>query len=84
MKRALAGLATAGIALIVNGVLPAPARADCSADINALRTELAAVKDDHRRQELQKLIEKAEKDDEAGRARLCGEATQRAQLLIKG
>jgi hypothetical protein len=84
MKRALPGLAVAGLALIVNGFLAVPAQADCATDIKALRTELTAVKDEHRRQELQKLIDKAAKDDEAGRARLCGEATQRAQLLLKG
>jgi hypothetical protein len=84
MKRALGGLAAASLALIVNGTLALPARADCAGDIKTLRAELAAVRDDHRRQELQKLIEKATKDEEAGRAQLCGQDTQRAQLLIKG
>lgn len=84
MERVPARLAAATLMLIVNGLPSLPAWADCAADISALRTELAAVKDDHRRQELQKLIDKAAKDDEAGRARLCGEATQRAELLLKG
>ncbi len=84
MKRALPGLAAAGLALIVNGILSVPARADCAAEIKTLLAELATVKDEPRRQELQKLIDKAAKDDQAGRSQLCGEATQRAQLLIKG
>ncbi|MGO8915773.1 MAG: hypothetical protein ACLQJR_07690 [Stellaceae bacterium] len=70
--------------MVLNGFLPAPARADCATDIKALRQELATVRDERRRQELQKLIDKAAKDDAAGRAQLCGEAMQRARLLIKG
>jgi hypothetical protein len=84
MKRALPGLAAAALGLIVNGMLSPPARADCAGDIKALRAELAAVRDEHRRQELQKLIDKAAKDAEAGRAQLCTQDTERAQLLIKG
>jgi hypothetical protein len=84
MKRALAGLAAAALGLMVNAFLPLPARADCAADIQALRTELAAVRDDHRRAELQKLLDKATKDQEAGRGKLCGEDVQRAQVVIKG
>jgi hypothetical protein len=83
MKRALAGLAAA-LGLMVNALLPLPARADCAADIKSLQTELAAMRDDHRRAELQKLLDKASKDQDAGRAQLCGEDTQRAQVLIKG
>lgn len=60
-----------------------PAHADCTADINALRTQAAAVKDEHRRQELAKLIVKAEKDDQAGRAQLCADAVQHARALLK-
>jgi hypothetical protein len=83
MKRALAGLAAA-LGLMVNVSLPLPARADCADDIKSLRAELAAVRDDQRRAELQKLLDKAAKDEEAGRAHLCGEDMQRAQVLIKG
>jgi len=84
MKRALPALCAAVLGLIVNGILPAPALADCATELKTLRAELATVKDERRRQELQKLIDKAAKDDQAGRAQLCGEAAQRAWLLIKG
>ena len=72
------------LGLMVNGALTMPAHADCAADLKALRAKLATIKDPHRRDELQKLIEKAEKDNEAGRAELCGEDVQRAQTLVKG
>ena len=84
MKRALPVLIVAGLAAILNGTFTLPARADCAGDLKTLRAELATVKDERRRQELQKLIEKAAKDDEAGRAQLCTEATQRAWTLLKG
>jgi hypothetical protein len=84
MKRARPGLLLVTLALIANGMLTTPARADCATDIQTLRAELGSVKDPRRRQELQKLIDKAEKDNEAGRARLCGEAMERARILIKG
>ncbi len=84
MKRARLALLLPVLLPIANGVLTSPARADCASDIQALRTQLAAVKDERRREELQKLIDKAEKDSEAGRAQLCGEAMQRARVLIKG
>jgi hypothetical protein len=70
--------------LMVNAVATMPAHADCAADLKALRAKLATIKDPRRRDELQKLIEKAEKDNEAGRAELCGEDVQRAQTLVKG
>lgn len=72
------------LGLLVNPLLTMPARADCASDLQALRAKLAAVKDPRRRDELQKLLDKAAKDNEAGRAELCGEAVQRAQALVKG
>jgi hypothetical protein len=74
----------AGFALIVSGMLTMPARADCAGDIAALRAQLASVKDPHRREELKMLIDKAEKDNAAGRDQLCGDAMARARLLVKG
>jgi hypothetical protein len=84
MKRALPLLLILLEVAAVNTLLTAPARADCASEIRALRAELAAVKDERRRQELLRLIEKAEKDDQAGRDRLCGDATQHARALLKG
>ena len=84
MKRALPPLLALIGVLLVNILLTSPARADCAAEIRAMRTELATVKDEHRRQELQRLIEKAEKDNQAGRDHLCGEAMQHARALLKG
>lgn len=84
MKRAGPGLLLAGLALIASGMLTAPAHADCAADIAALRARLATIKDPHRQEELKMLIDKAEKDNAAGRDRLCGDAMARARLLVKG
>lgn len=59
------------------------AQADCGAEIQAVQAQLPTVKDQSRRQELQKLVEKAEKDDKTGRTNLCDQAVQRAHLLLK-
>jgi hypothetical protein len=83
MKRAGSLLVAAFLATLLNGVLTAPARADCAAELRALRPQVNAVKDERRRQELQLLLEKAEKDNEAGRAQLCAEAVQHARALLK-
>jgi len=83
MKRAVSPWQLGFLAALVNAGLTMPAQADCAADIAALRSQAAAVKDDHRRQELAKLIEKAEKDDQAGRAQLCADDVQHARALLK-
>jgi hypothetical protein len=71
------------LGLMINFLLTTPAHADCAADLQALRAKLAAITDPRQRDELQKLIDKAEKDNAAGRAELCGEDVQRAQTLVK-
>jgi len=71
------------LTLVLNGTLTPAAWADCAADIRALRTQSATVKDERRRQELEKLLEKAEKDFEAGRVQLCADAVQHARALLK-
>jgi hypothetical protein len=71
------------LTLVVNGTLTAPARTGCTSDSRALRAEAATVKDERRRQELEKPLEKADKDDEAGRAQLCADAVQHARALLK-
>jgi hypothetical protein len=83
MKRAGYLLVAAFLATLLNGVLTASAYADCAADLRALRTQANAVKDERRRLELQLLLEKAEKDYEAGRVQLCAEAVQHARALLK-
>ena len=60
-----------------------PARADCSAELAQLRARLAQVKDEAKRQELTKLIEKAEKDERNARPKLCIDAVTRAGTLLK-
>jgi hypothetical protein len=73
------------VSVLIAGVtLAPPAHADCPAEIQAIRAQLATVKDPHRREELQMLLDKAEKDQAAGRSQLCGEAVQRARVLVKG
>jgi hypothetical protein len=84
MKRARTGLSLAVLVSLASVMLTLPAHADCTAEIQAIRAQLATVKDPHRREELQMLLDKAQKDDAAGRSQLCGEAVQRAQLLVKG
>jgi hypothetical protein len=72
-------------ALLAAGLLALarPALADCAVALDGLRQRLAEVKDEARRQELAKLIEKAEKDDRNGRAKLCAEAVSRAGTLLR-
>ena len=83
MKRAVAGCSVVFMAVALNTLLTSPARADCADELRSVRGMLADVKDESRRQELQRLIEKAEKDERAGRDQLCDEAVQRAHLLLK-
>jgi hypothetical protein len=58
-------------------------RAGCIDDVSAARHQLASIKDEAQRQELSRLLDKAEKDALAGRERLCLDALVRAQALIK-
>ena len=60
-----------------------PARADCTDEIRVIRTRLPEVKEDPRREELRRLVEKAEKDEGAGRAKLCDQDVRHAQALLK-
>lgn len=83
MKRVVPAFVLALLTLSINGVLIAPARADCPTEIKNAKDQLAALRDEHRRQELQKLIEKAEKDEKAGRGKLCHEDLERASALLK-
>jgi hypothetical protein len=83
MKSPGSALVIAFLTLMINATLTSPAGADCTADIRALRSQVAAIKDERRRLEVQKLLEKAEKDNEAGRARLCADAVQHARALLK-
>ena len=59
------------------------AKAGCVDEVATARQQLAAVKDEAQRQELLRILDKAEKDGQAGRERLCLDALVRAQALIK-
>lgn len=83
MKRVAPIVIAAALFGLVNVLFTTAVRADCGTDIQAVRAQAASLKDDQRRQELQKLVEKAEKDDKAGRSALCDQAVQRARLLLK-
>ena len=50
------------------------ARANCADDLRVLKAKLPEVPDGARRQELALLLEKATKDEQFGRIRLCGDA----------
>jgi hypothetical protein len=78
MRRAAAVLA--GLAMLGAAAPPAP---DCGEQIRAMRAKLAGIKEEPRRQELEKLIEKAEHDRDAGRAEACGKTMRHAQALVK-
>jgi hypothetical protein len=60
-----------------------PARADCAEEVRNIRAQLAAVTDERRRSEAQLLLEKAEKEDRAGRPQLCGQAVEHARAVLK-
>ena len=79
MKRAALILNIGLTALFAAGA----ARADCVDEVAAARQQLAAVKDEAQRQELLRILDKAEKDGRAGRERLCLDALVRAQSLFK-
>ena len=83
MKRVAPILCVIWLFAAVNALLTRPAHADCSAEIQTVRAQVTTVRDDHRRQEVQKLVEKAEKDDKAGRTALCDQAVQQARALLK-
>ncbi len=59
-----------------------PTWAGCGDDIAAVRAKLGEVQDSGRRQELALLLDKAEKDAAAGRAKLCDDTVRRAQALL--
>lgn len=79
MKRAALGIL---LALAAAGA-PAMAQAGCADEIRAIKLKLPAVKEPARREELQKLVEKADKDDKAGRTKLCDETIKHADVLLK-
>ena len=80
MKRA-GGVALVILAAALIGA--GPAAALCSDEIQLLRQKLTTVKEPPRRAELEKLIEKAEKDDKARRTQLCEATVKDAQALLQ-
>lgn len=72
----------AGAALVLT-LAAGPARASCQDDAHALRAKLPAVKEEPRRLDAAKLFNKAEKDAQAGRTKLCEDAVLHAQALLK-
>lgn len=79
MKRAMAGILLAAAAML----MPLTARADCGDEVKAIRVKLAEVKEEGRRDELLRLIEKAEKDAQAGRDKSCDAALRHARVLLR-
>lgn len=81
--------AALGLLLALAGGMPAAANAtpaaprDCTDDIQAIKLKLPTVKEPARHEELQKLVAKADKDDKAGRAKLCDETVKHAYVLLK-
>lgn len=83
MRRAALGIL---LALAVGA--PATAHAattpgDCADAIRAIQLKMPTVKEPARREELQKLVAKADKDDKAGRDKLCDETVKHAHVLLK-
>jgi hypothetical protein len=69
-------------AVLLIAAAPA-ARADCAADARETRSRLEEVKDAAKREEATKLLEKADKDSQAGRVWLCADAVKRVGQLLK-
>jgi hypothetical protein len=64
--------------------LALPARAACTvAELQQLKAKLVEIKDLARRQEVRLLLEKAEKDQRKQREKLCADALQRANALLR-
>lgn len=84
MKRVAAHVVL-GLAAATAAGLAAPgsARADCGDEVKAIRVKLTDVKEEPRREELQRLIEKAQKDAEAGRLRSCTATLKYARMLLR-
>ena len=80
MRRAALRAAMAGMAL---ALAAGPAHAGCDDDVQALRAKLSAVKEEPRRLEAAELLDKAKKDAQAGRTKLCEDAVLHAQALLK-
>jgi hypothetical protein len=80
--------AALGILLVLAAGAPAGAHAamaprDCANDIRAIKLKMPTIKEPARREELQKLVAKADKDDKAGRDKLCDETVKHAHALLK-
>jgi Skp family chaperone for outer membrane proteins len=83
MKKA-AGFAWAALMLALEPAAGnVAAAADCGAAVADLRARLVAAKVESARQEVVRLLEKAEKDDRSGRSRACEDAVRRALTLVK-
>jgi hypothetical protein len=73
----------AALALILTILAPS-AFAECTvAGLQQLRARVAEVKDPARREEALRLLEKAEKDQRSSRDKLCTDAIQRLNTLIR-
>jgi hypothetical protein len=79
MKRVVLGL----VAIMISGTLSGKAHADCAGDIEAIRLKLPDIKEDARRQELEKLVDKAQRDADQGRMALCTDTVRHALVLLK-
>lgn len=79
MKRAALGIL---LALAAAGA-PATARAGCADEIRAIKVKLPTVKEPARHEELQKLVDKADKDEKAGRDKICDDTVKHARVLLK-
>jgi hypothetical protein len=62
---------------------PGGARADCGDEAKAIRVKLSDVKEEARRDELTRLIDKAQKDADAGRLRSCVATLKYARALLR-
>ncbi len=70
------------VTLVFLHVTSTPARADCGADLAALKARLPTVKDMKRREEAKLLLEKAAIEQQHAREALCGAAVESAGKLV--
>ena len=84
-RKLRAGKIVAALVLLMQpGVMAAPAAAEgaCEAELKGLRVQIRTIAEERRGEELKRLLDKAEKDVQNGRERLCRDAVRRIRGLL--
>lgn len=81
-RKVRAGKTVAALALALVFPVLAAAESGCEAELKPLRAQIKSVHEERRGEELKRLLEKAEKDVQNGRERLCRDAVRRMRSLL--